>query len=183
MNVFTAPGQVRGSSRADPVMKYFFISSVIIAILLSVCDRAFSLTSAEVIRLKKAGVSDVTIRLMIEQEMLKAEEGKISERLTINEVIELKKNDIEDVTIRKMLEREEREEVRWKSVTRIKKRSDGKEVIVYGSSSEPPWPETKHYYFDTPGNVVLVLEEPVESDEDRAWGMLKDIRIYNKNNN
>jgi|GEM_PF-1936997 len=166
-------------------MKQLFGILIFAITFYSTVDFTFSITASEVIKLKKAGVDDSAIQAMIGRESLKAanKEKGVDEGLTVNEIIKLKTNGVSDVTIQKMLEREEREKVRWKGVTHVHKREDGKRVIVYGLSDKPPWPETKHYFFDTRGNVTLILDQPVDSKEAKAWDMLKNLRIYNKISN
>lgn len=71
-----------------------------------------------------------------------------------------------------MLERAERE----RGVTRVMKRRDDQEVIVYGTPSEPRWSEVSYYYVGPNGKVFL-FSEPPEGEERRAWDFLKGIHL------
>jgi len=53
-------------------MKWFIQAATAITLFFSLASSPFALTVEEVIRLKKEGVTDETIQLMIEQEMLDA---------------------------------------------------------------------------------------------------------------
>ena len=158
-------------------MKFFAVSLIVVAFFsFFPLMNSFAITADEIVKLKKANVSEKTIQMLIAKQDKKVKEGNLN--LTTQEIIELKNAGVASSTIQKMLEREEREEIRWTGVTRIKKRADGKEIIVYGSPTKPLCPETKHYYFDTQGNAVLILNTQAEKEEDKAWEMLKNMRLH-----
>jgi len=96
--------------------------------------------------------------------------------LTLEDVIKLKERGISDDLILMMLQRAERERSRFAGVTRVIRRGDGQEIIVYGAPSEPPWPEVGYYYVGPDGKVFL-FSEPPEGEERRAWDFLKSLHL------
>jgi len=143
----------------------------IIPFLLLPPSPLLSLSSEEVLKLKRAGVTDEVIEALIE------EERASSPFITAEDVIRLKEAGISDGVILRMLEKVERERARYSGVSRVIRREDGKEVIVYGSPSEPPWPETRYHYYSTDGKAVLVIPVPPEGEERRGWEVLKGLHL------
>jgi hypothetical protein len=102
--------------------------------------------------------------------------------LTEDEIGKLKQAGISDQTIQKMIEREERERARYLGITRVQKRADGTEQIVYGSVEPPPWPETEHFHFNTDAKYLNTLflnieNQDLTSEEGTAWRILKNTKF------
>ena len=79
------------------------------------------------------------------------------------EIIELKKEGISEETILKMLDRNEEEVKKLVRGTRLKKREDGKDILIYSTGFDDK---------TTSDSCKLSKEE------ENAWQMLKNIRIY-----
>ncbi len=150
---------------------------LVVLVFIFISKHSFSLITADVIKLKQVGISDDLISLIIKKPLL-----------TVDEIIKLKKAGISDQTIQKMIEREERERARYLGITRVRKRADGTEVIIYGSVEPPPWPETRYYHLNTDSKYLKTLFLNIERDSNlnqeqrRAWGILKNLRLYKRIN-
>ncbi|MDY6862521.1 MAG: hypothetical protein SV062_05965 [Thermodesulfobacteriota bacterium] len=83
--------------------------------------------------------------------------------LGVDEIIELKKEGISEETILKMLDRNEEEVKKLAVATRLKKREDGKDILIYSTGS-----------IDKTASDSCKLSK----EEENAWQMLKNIRIY-----
>lgn len=108
----------------------------------------------------------------------------ISFSLSTSEIAKLKDSGVSDQTIQKMIEREEREKAKYRGITRIQQREDGKEVIIYGSVDPLPPPTTKQYHFNTDATYLRSLflnianDECITPEEHKAWDLIKGLRLY-----
>lgn len=98
------------------------------------------------------------------------------ELITVEDLLELKKHGVSDEVILRMLQRASRERARCSGISRVLRRRDGKEVIVYGSPSEPPRPEGGYYYVG-PGGQVFLLRDAPEGEEREAWDLLRQLHL------
>jgi len=83
---------------------------LVVLVFMFISKHSFPLITADIIKLKQAGISDDLISLIIKKPLL-----------TVDEIIKLKKAGISDQTIQKMIEREERERARYLGITRVRK--------------------------------------------------------------
>lgn len=140
--------------------------SLLVALFLLVPVEGGCLNSREIIRLKKAGLEDETIQVLIQEKSI--ETGAFS----VDDILELKKAGLKDTTIRLF--------IRENSHLR------GREPRIYGS-------EIQSLTFTTVNDIIrlreagisdevieailLVIRDGNRGDQQRAWQMLESMGI------